>query len=746
MSTTADLSLLRRKLAAADYSPDIYVRELASRCVGGHELEQQRKNIQTLSEDTHSHLKRNVFENYKQFIETAKEISFLESEMYQLSHMITEQRNILSKLGQTSILGDKVPSALELGENGSGHPDVVYEGDLPGDKSKRNDFEEGRRKLYDLLDKVEGCSHVTDVPNRFLLHEGDLVEMDLNENTALHRVHGYLLNDGFMIATWLPNRRGPIRFKFSDLYELDSLAVVNVRDLGGLKFAFKLLVYPDARLFQCANETAKKDWMESFEDAKKRRQKEQETQALKRSDTITQRERERLVRASIRRNPFLRNEVPENTANPFDEKEEDQEEGEDDENEDPENDAELPEWMLELNDDLEVLVAQREFEQAVDLIFKARVYCNQHSDLPMARVALAKLENRTKNLLEILENELTTEKSLQGGPRSARRAVKLLVKLGRSTQACELFLQHRSAVLKTTLSGITSNGAILPRVQRLTRSFFANVLESSEEFHKALGRIRSSSFIRWIELEVNNYADIIDSHLFKINVNGPLDVIATSFYYIREQAVQMQKKGVDLTFLIDARFRRNIERTICENRDRTNEAATKRSQEDKWEPINCFNQAGTETFIEEMVGAGFPTIKAYVYEECWISLTRNTTSFSLNYLAFAESLLKLFNPSLRSLINESLVSVFHSHLRHIEQAIRSDRLRDTSPKFIQRNAAFLLDTLLSLVEKKFMERTGMDCPKLAKLHASYSWMKESQSASHGNSGSTTVKYSDPNFV
>lgn len=29
--------------------------------------------------------------------------------------------------------------------------------------------------------------------------------------------------------------------------------------------------------------------------------------------------------------------------------------------------------------------------------------------------------------------------------------------------------------------------------------------------------------------------------------------------------------------------------------------------------------------------------------------------------------------------------------------IRSDRLRDTSPKFIQRNAAFLLDTLLSLV-------------------------------------------------
>ena len=46
----------------------------------------------------------------------------------------------------------------------------------------------------------------------FLLYLiGDLVEMDITENTALHRVHGYLTNDGFMVATWLPNRRGPVR-------------------------------------------------------------------------------------------------------------------------------------------------------------------------------------------------------------------------------------------------------------------------------------------------------------------------------------------------------------------------------------------------------------------------------------------------------------------------------------------------------------------------------------------------------
>ena len=47
------------------------------------------------------------------------------------------------------------------------------------------------------------------------------------------------------------------RYKYSCFYELDSLAVVNVRDLGGIKHTFKLLVFPEARLFQCANSEAK---------------------------------------------------------------------------------------------------------------------------------------------------------------------------------------------------------------------------------------------------------------------------------------------------------------------------------------------------------------------------------------------------------------------------------------------------------------------------------------------------------
>lgn len=61
------------------------------------------------------------------------------------------------------------------------------------------------------------------------------------------------------------------------------------------------------------------------------------------------------------------------------------------------------------------------------------------------------MDARIKSLIEILVSDLqvmTPEKILQGGPRSIRKSVDLLVRLGRESQATRLFLQHRSAYIK----------------------------------------------------------------------------------------------------------------------------------------------------------------------------------------------------------------------------------------------------------------------------------------------------------
>ena len=93
---------------------------------------------------------------------------------------------------------------------------------------------------------------VTEVAGRFLVHDGDLVQMDPDTFNTLRRVRAFLLNDSVMITTPLPKgkTKGPTRYKFESLYDLDSLAIVNAKDMGPVKNAFKVLMFPDCHLYQ----------------------------------------------------------------------------------------------------------------------------------------------------------------------------------------------------------------------------------------------------------------------------------------------------------------------------------------------------------------------------------------------------------------------------------------------------------------------------------------------------------------
>ena len=385
----------------------------------------QRKVIQTVADDTNNQLKKNVYQNYSQFIETAKEISHLETDMYRLSHMITEQRKLLTGLLETSILGDSVPLSHEIDKDDT---QEISDSKEEKEVSPANIIDAGRKQLIDLMETVEGGRDVIDTPTRFVISHCDMVEMDISENTALHRVHGYICNDSIIIATWLRDRRGPVRYQLSAVYPVSAMAVVNVRDLGGIKNAWKLLAGADVRLFQCTDAETKKKCLAAYEEAKEL----QKTGGLPR---MKQFERGKSVRP--KKNEPL---------NPFD-----NEEFVDDDTEDEQEEGEIDEWLTELSDTLEVHIAQREFEQAVELIQEAEA---EFSKTPEMTVKMSEVKEaamtRKEVLLSVLRSELrvTPDKSLQGGPRTARRAVGLLTSLGQADQARDLLLAHRTALLR----------------------------------------------------------------------------------------------------------------------------------------------------------------------------------------------------------------------------------------------------------------------------------------------------------
>lgn len=63
------------EFANENFNADDYVKRLVKERVAGSELESYKKQLQKDKENVSAGLKKKVFENYTQFIETAREIS-----------------------------------------------------------------------------------------------------------------------------------------------------------------------------------------------------------------------------------------------------------------------------------------------------------------------------------------------------------------------------------------------------------------------------------------------------------------------------------------------------------------------------------------------------------------------------------------------------------------------------------------------------------------------------------------------
>jgi hypothetical protein len=206
--------------------------------------------------------------------------------------------------------------------------------------------------------------------------------------------------------------------------------------------------------------------------------------------------------------------------------------------------------------------------QAVDLVLRASDFCYANAESALVREASVRLQGRTQHLIDVLASELSTEKSFQGGPRAARCAVQLLCKLGRSTQATDLFLQYRAAILLSSMRSGKVESATVTYVQRQAVAFFAGIIESSVEFRKAFcGKVsteedefKMSSLLVWIHDQMSKFFERIEKQIF--SPSTPLETIAVCVEVIRKQCANLSDSGLDLLFLVDAQLRRNVERTV----------------------------------------------------------------------------------------------------------------------------------------------------------------------------------------
>ncbi|XP_078463865.1 exocyst complex component 8 isoform X2 [Lampetra planeri] len=667
-----ETSKLARQLIVPNFDPQEYVKALSQQSDADRDLQEHRQRIQNLADETALNLKKNVYKNYHQFIETAKEISYLESEMYQLSHILTEQKTIMESITQLLLSTDKEEAAKEK----------------PTAFPKETE-EVKQRTLTTLLEKVEGCKDIMETPGRYLVYNGDLVEYDAETMSQIQRVHAFLMNDCLLIATWLPNRRGAVRYRYHSLYQLGDLAIINVKDNGPMKDMFKVMKYPDCRIFQAENIKIKKEWLDILDETKK----------SKAASDKLKKEEERPMSPK----------TPDSPANPF-------EVDEPAESPTQEEAVNLSlEWIQELPEDLDVCIAQRDFEGAVDLLDKLKAYLkDKPTTLPVKQLR-AKVEERVKQLTDVLVFELSPDRSLRGGPRATRRAVCQLIRLGQSTKACELFLKNREAAVHTATRQLRIEGSTLLYINKLCNVFFTSLLDTAREFERDFAADSGcySSFVVWSRSAMKMFAGAFCKQVF--DSKESLSTVAECVAVAKRHCEKLSEIGLDLTFTLQSLLFKDMKAALQSYKDIIIEATKHRNSEEMWRQMNLMTPQALQKLKDEMMSSGISNFSQYTGQDCWVNLSYTIVAFTKQLLSFLEDGLKLYMAELHMVLVDGLIEIILVAVQHVDYSLRCEQDPEKK-KFIRHNASFLLETILPRIEHRFEETVGLPAKQLLELH------------------------------
>ncbi|GCB61480.1 exocyst complex component 8 [Scyliorhinus torazame] len=700
-------SRLRRQLEAPRFEPAQYVKQLSQQSDGDRDLQEHRHKIQSLADETAQNLKKNVYKNYRQFIETAREISYLESEMYQLSHILTEQKGIMDGLTQMLLAADKEQQQYQgfrqlqpplVSSGGASSSSVTSSSTTSSSEAflilPREAEEHKQRTLTTLLEKVEGCQDILQAPGRYLVYNGDLLECDAESAAQVQRVHTFLMNDCLLVASWLPSRRGAVRYRYDALYPLDSFAVVNVKDNGPMRDMFKILMFPDTRVFQAENAKIKKEWLEILDQTKKNKalteRLEVEREEAKARLLVAEEEKQQRP-LSPKTNPF-------------------------EEESDPAMelvDLSL-EWIQELPEDLDVCIAQRDFEGAVDLLDKLSEYLSGAAGQPGVRQLRSRVDQRVRRLTDVLVYELSPGRSLRGGPRATRRAVSQLIRLGQSTKACELFLKNRAAAVQTAIRQLRIEGATLLYIHKLCNIFFTGLLDTAKEFEMDFAGDSGcySAFVVWSRTATRLFVDAFSKQVF--DSKESLSTTAECVEVAKEHCSKLSEIGLDLTFTLQALLVKDIKAALHSYKGIIMEATKHRNSEEMWRKMNLMTPEALAKLKEEMKASGIINFDQYTGDDCWVNLSYTIVAFTKQLMAFLEEGLKLYFPELHMVLLESLREIILVAVQHVDYSLRCEQ--DPEKKvFIRENVSFLYETVLPVVERRFEEGVGTPAKQLQDL-------------------------------
>ncbi|EAT37589.1 AAEL010432-PA [Aedes aegypti] len=626
-----------------NFNAEKYVKELVQDCVGGPELQQTKAKIQSHSDTVSSTLKKHVYENYMQFIETAKEISHLESEMYQLSHILIEQRNLLSTLRDESMLDDQKC--------------IIEEQSIDP-----NENEEQQNKKAIQLIKESLIGYKGNLDDKVFIHEGGLIELDPNDYRPICRIHLFLFNEILVLAKVKHDKK----LEFLTEYDTKKIAVINIKDLDGVnKNAINVFTSDGARIFQCVNSASKLEWIDKFEVAIKFNQLKHKKGPAPQPPTTLKFDRQQKSVDSEMLSPTASEVVSivENLA---------------------------PDWLASAPEEIQAEIAQRHFEDCLALVQKCEDYLSKDSSFRGAAEIGEKIKGLKSTLSSVLMQELSNSqsRSLQAALRSSRRPLKLLVEMEKAREACGILLRVCSSAIRTSQRQARRNNLAVSEL------FFCDVAQVASEFLRAFSSKVSctSALIVWCNMELQYFASQLIKHY--LTKDTQLEMVARVVEGVRDPCSKLTDIGLDLSYHMEGLLRNTLEQLLEEAKFRLVDSIGR--TEDVWQPYNLQTKTNLRSVLKEFDVLGLD-MKPLVTGDTWINLTQTSVNFCRHFLTTTESCAHLAKyDSLKQDAEMLLKELFLA-----QHAVKPHPSMSVDLNFIAKNKVYMGEVLLPIAIARF---------------------------------------------
>ncbi|KAI8384379.1 Cullin repeat-like-containing domain protein [Radiomyces spectabilis] len=603
--TKAPIALDLHRFADSNLQPEEFVR----RSLGDANEEEIRGFHKSLIEAKHvvgGDLQRNVYRNYTEFVTISKEISNLDSDVLNLKEYLNELRSIWDGFQAMAItLEDSTPM------------DGIPVNTTVSSSRKRNDYITTdmqsiyRARMMALWENVEGSQRfIPYIQDRRLIREC-VNFWDIHPQTFKPRqaVHIFLLNDCILIA-YRKKRTMSTQQKLvaEHCWNFREMTIVDVKDTDDLKNAVKFVVYPNVYLYQSERPDDKTGLLQAYRSIK---DEMDDTHQIIPSQFNIQKD------IATKESP-----EPEEKKiqfNPTDEK-----------------------WLNDLPDELEVMIALREFEEAVVAIEKASALFAGCGDATTLQDMRKRVQHYTESLCDLicqdLGNTLLTKLQFQ-------RFVNWLLRLNKGEQAREMFLKTRSLIIKKRIRQLVFEGDITTYIGELALVVFTLIRNTCEWYRDSFRQNdMASGFVTWVREQAEVYAAIYKRQVFN-NSQLSCQAIAECFKSTLDQCAVLRKVGLDLKFLLEDLFMENIKETVLIYQKKCMDKVNRFVKNDNFLVVTSQN-LGPDVKVTSSVVSFYNLLIKFVNDICLLAKLRL-------YTTVIDCVSQLTEFYLRSMVEES---------------------------------------------------------------------------------------------